>query len=401
MNLENELASYDSQREKILGGLYAVEGQIDKIRLYMKNIHALKHFSFGTWSSRQHVIIKVSAQGKNGFAECVMSVNQPEASLEPWSKLLEGLPRLEAGKALKEVRNCQGLWPEQLVEMTEMALIDLCGKLTGRSANSLLGLTEKQPVCGVHVILSDDLDEVEESASWARNQGKSRFIKVKLFGRTGLDCEIIRTVRRICPQEETFLIGDVNCGYRMEGDKTSLEQIADDMKNLREAGLSACEDPAFLSREEWVALQSQVRPLELIPDYPMRPSRCSIKEICRGMGEIYNIHPDSAGSIVDAVVLARRIKDLGAGLMIGDDSLVGPSASIWQQLAWGLGARWVEAAEKRKESDFFYRCVKSLATDSSKNPIDIKLKDGFGIDLDEEKLAGEADLMIELIPAER
>ena len=119
------------------------------------------------------------------------------------------------------------------------------------------------------------------------------------------------------------------------------------------------------------------------------------------MGEIYNIHPDSAGSIADAVVLARRIKDLGAGLMIGDDSLVGPSATIWQQLAWGLGARWVEATEKRKESDFFYRCVKSLATDSSKNPIDIKLKDGFGIDLDEEKLAGEADLMIELIPAER
>ena len=57
------------------------------------------------------------------------------------------------------------------------------------------------------------------------------------------------------------------------------------------------------------------------------------------MGRIYNIHPDSAGSIVDAVVLAGRIRELGAGLMIGDDSLVGPSASIWQQLACGLGAR--------------------------------------------------------------
>ena len=173
------------------------------------------------------------------------------------------------------------------------------------------------------------------------------------------------------------------------------------MKSLREAGLDACEDPAFLSREEWVALQSQVSPLELIPDYPMRPSRRSIKEICQGMGGIYNIHPDSAGSIVDAVVLARRIKDLGAGLMIGDDSLTGPSASIWQQLAYGLGAQWVEATEKREESDYFYRCVRSLATDSSKNPIEITLKDGFGIDLDEEKLAGEADQMVEIVPAER
>ena len=83
MNLENELASYDSQREKILGGLYAVEGQIDKIRLYMKNIHALKHFSFGTWSSRQHVIIKVSAQGKTGSPSALCPSTSRKRLLSP------------------------------------------------------------------------------------------------------------------------------------------------------------------------------------------------------------------------------------------------------------------------------------------------------------------------------
>ncbi len=401
MNFENELASYDSQREEILARLYAIGGQIGSICLYLKNIYAVKHFSFGTWSSRQHVIAEISAEGRTGFAECIMSVNQESASLEPWRKLLKNLPGMDVGKALKETRSHQGQWPEQLIEMTEMALVDLGGKLTGTSANSLLGLKEGHPVCGVHVILSNDLKEVRESASWAKGRGKSRFIKVKLFGREELDCEIIRTVRAVCPSRETFLIGDVNCGYRMERDTSGLEEIREHMKSLREAGLDACEDPAFLSREEWVALQSQVSPLELIPDYPMRPSRRSIKEICQGMGGIYNIHPDSAGSIVDAVVLARRIKDLGAGLMIGDDSLTGPSASIWQQLAYGLGAQWVEATEKREESDYFYRCVRSLATDSSKNPIEITLKDGFGIDLDEEKLAGEADQMVEIVPAER
>ena len=53
------------------------------------------------------------------------------------------------------------------------------------------------------------------------------------------------------------------------------------------------------------------------------------------MGRIYNIHPDSAGSIIDAVALAGRIRELGGGAMVGDDSLVGPSATIWQQLAVG------------------------------------------------------------------
>lgn len=61
----------------------------------------------------------------------------------------------------------------------------------------------------------------------------------------------------------------------------------------------------------------------------------------------------------------------------------------------------MEATEKRKESDFFYQCVRSLATDSSENPVKVRLKDGFGIDLDEEKLAAETDLFEEILPAER
>ena len=393
---ETELAVYDRQREEILDRLYVVEGKIDSIRLYLKNIFAEKHFSFGTWTSRQHVILAISACGKTGFAESILSTNAPDASLKPWQEELGCLKGMDVGKALKQVRAQQGSWQEQLVEMSEMALIDLCGKLTGRSANSLLGLMQNHPVCGVHVILSDNLGEVEESARWAKENGKARFIKVKLFGKNRLDCDVIRTVRSVCPPEETYLIGDVNCGYRTEKENVPLQEIVQKLRGLYEAGLNACEDPAFLEREEWVRLQEECAPLEIIPDYPMRPSRRSIREICAGMGRIYNIHPDSAGSIVDAVVLAGRIRELGAGLMIGDDSLVGPSASIWQQLACGLGARWVEATEKRKESDFYYRCVNSLATDSGRNPIPVTFRDGFGIDLDEEKLAGEVDRMAEI-----
>lgn len=420
--MENEFAFYENQKKEILDRLYGIEGKIDAVCLYLKNVFALKHFSFGTWSSRQHVIIAISAGGRKGFAESIMSINEPEASLTPWSERLAVLKGMDVGKALEAVRQKQGVWQEQLVEMTEMALIDLGGKLVGQPANSLLGLAQLHPVCGVHVILSDNLEEVEESARWAKENKKSSFIKVKLFGKEKLDCDVIRTVRSVCPAEETYLIGDVNCGYRTEeeallmkrggrpeeetlrkqgcicaGERdVSLPQIAAHMKGLYAAGLNACEDPAFLETEEWVALQREVEPLEIIPDYPMRPSRRSIREICAGMGRIYNIHPDSAGSIVDAVILAGRIGKLGAGLMIGDDSLVGPSASIWQQLACGLSARWVEATEKRKESDFFYRCVNSLATDSSQNPVTVTLKDGFGIDLNEERLACEADRFVEI-----
>ena len=394
--MESELQVYDNCRQTILDRLAGVEGRITSVRLYLKNIYAVKRFSCATWTSRQHVIAAVSGGGAVGFGECILSVNHPEAGLEEWGENASTLLGLSAGQAVLANRTHQGEWPEQLVEMLEIALVDLCGKLEGVPSNHLLGLDELHPVCGVHVILSDKVDEVTESARWARNVGKSAFIKAKLFGDTQLDCDVIRAVRSECPAGETFLIGDVNCGYRPEDSTASLDWITEQLHQLREAGLEACEDPGFLETEEWIELQKRVAPLELIPDYPMRGSRNSIRRICSGMGRIYNIHPDSAGSIVDAVVLALRIRGLGADLMIGDDSLVGPSASVWQQLAAGLGARWVGATEKRNESDFYYRCVRSLATDSSRNPIGIELKNGFGLDLDEGVLAEEADRVVEV-----
>ena len=122
---ETELAFYDGQKEEILSRLYAMEGKIDSIRLYLKNIFAEKHFSFGTWTSRQHVIISISARGKTGFAESILSINTPGASLAPWQEALSCLKGADVGEALKRVRTQQGSWQEQLVEVTEMALLDL------------------------------------------------------------------------------------------------------------------------------------------------------------------------------------------------------------------------------------------------------------------------------------
>ena len=204
-------------------------------------------------------------------------------------------------------------------------------------------------------------------------------------------------VRKYLSREETYLIGDVNCGYRPEGTEKPLNEIADSMMQLYEAGLDACEDPAFLNLKEWQALQTQVHPLSLIPDYPMRPSRVAQKTIIEGMGDCYNIHPGSAASIFDAISLAGRIRELGADLMIGDDSLVGPGCTIWQQLAIGLSAQWVEATEKEEDSDFYYGCIKQIATDSHTNPIAYDSKCfGFGLYLDEEKLKESSDQVIRI-----
>ena len=371
---------------------HEIKEKITDITLYLYQIKATRTFSFGTWTSRQHVFLSIKAGGHSGYGENIISVNQPDVSLDNWKKYLNELIGMQVGDAITYLRERLDVWQDRMTEMTEMALIDLWGKLEKKSALELLELPGREEVCGVYVILSDDLNVVEEKVKYAVSCGKTRFIKVKLFGDETLDCQVVEMVRNYLPRKETYLIGDVNCGYRPEGTRRDLREIVQSMKRLYQAGLDACEDPAYLEKKEWKELQEQVHPLSLIPDYPMRPSRKACKTIIKGMGDCYNIHPGSAASVFDAVVLAEKIKELGADLMIGDDSLVGPGCTIWQQLAVGLSARWVEATEKEEDSVFYYGCVEKIPTDSRTNPIKF-CPDcyGFGIRLDEEKLALAAD----------
>ena len=376
----------ENTEERVVRELSKLNANIEEVRLCLKSVEVNQHFSFGTWTSRQHLFLVLRAGNESGYGECVISVNNPEVSLDESHNNTNMLKGLSIKEAFSLLRTKRGIFPENIVEMAEMALIDLAGKCLKKSALDILGLKERKPVCGVYVILSDNPEEVANKTVFAIANKKSEFIKVKLFGDVELDKKIIKAVRDNSKNNDTFIIGDVNGGYKNKGEEISLESIAACLKVLHEAGLDACEDPAYIDNEEWVELQRQVPDLPLIPDYPLRPSREAVNKILPGMGGIYNIHPDSSGSIIDAVTLAKRIYEIGAKLMIGDDSLIGPAATVWQQIAIGLGAEWVEATEKEKESRFYYDAVEDIPTDSRSNPISVKPCYGFGIYIDEKKL---------------
>jgi len=376
----------ENTEERVIRELSKLNVNIEEAKLCLKSVDVNQHFSFGTWTSRQHLFLVLKAGNESGYGECVISVNNPEVSLDESNNNINMLKGLSVKEAFYLLRTKRGIFPENIVEMAEMALIDLAGKCLKKSALDILGLKERKPVCGVYVILSDNPEDVANKTGFAIANKKSEFIKVKLFGDVELDKKIIKAVRDNSKNHDTFIIGDVNGGYKNIGEEKSLESIAICLKALREAGLDACEDPAYIDNEEWVELQKQVPDLPLIPDYPLRPSREAVNKILPGMGGIYNIHPDSSGSIIDAVTLAKRIYEIGAKLMIGDDSLIGPAATVWQQIAVGLGAEWVEATEKEKESRFYYDAVEDIPTDSRSNPISVKPCYGFGIYLDEKKL---------------
>jgi len=376
----------ENTEERVLKELSQLNVSIEETRLYLKSVDVNQHFSFGIWKNRQHLFLAIRAGGESGYGECVISVNNPDVSLSESYNNIGMLKGLNIKDAFSLLHAKRGVFPENIVEMAEMALIDLAGKCMKKSALDILGLKERKPINGVYVILSDNPDDVAEKTRFAVANKKAEFIKVKLFGDVELDKKIIKAVKDNSETYGTFIIGDVNGGYKNKGEEKTLESIGVRLKALKASGLDACEDPAYISNEEWVKLQRLVPDLPLIPDYPLRPSREAIKTILPGMGGIYNIHPDSSGSIIDAIMLAGKIYETGAELMIGDDSLIGPAATVWQQIAIGLGAKWVEATEKENESKFYYNALKSIPTDSRSNPISVKPCYGFGIYPDENKM---------------
>lgn len=383
---------------KTMEQIMDVEQVISEAHIYLNQVYAAKKFSFGTWTSRQHVFLSMKAGEETGWGENIITVNQPDVSLEEWSGWMNELVGMTVSQALMYLRDHLDIWQDRMTEMTEMCLVDLAGKLKKKNALELLQLPGREPVNSVFVILSDDPEHVEKRVQYAMACGKTKFIKIKLFGDLELDLKVIGAVRKYLSREETYVIGDVNCGYRPDGETGELTEIAEHLRLLKEAGLDACEDPAYLSKEEWVKLQELVGDLALIPDYPMRPARKAAETICPGMGHIYNIHPGSAASIIDAISLGDKIKSLGVKLMIGDDSLIGPGCTIWQQLAVGLSASWVEAAEKETESDAYYKCVRKIATNSVNNPVSIDVTaHGFGVYLNEEAVRNQADRTVDCL----
>ncbi|MEK6793921.1 MAG: enolase C-terminal domain-like protein [Spirochaetota bacterium] len=355
---------------------------IDEIELMRFDVDVVRHYSWGNWYSRQIGFIRIASGSVSGWGENRITSNDKNVDVKKWGECFAELKGMPLSAALSLVAEKLSPWGNLRVEMAEMALIDLAGKKLGVSAAELLDMPGEKPVPGLYCVLEDDAAKAGAAAAAVKAMGYSSHIKVKLFGKPELDKAVITAVRKEMGRD-TYIVGDVNCGYRMKKSTDPVDDIAPSLMALHAVGLNACEDPADMDHEQWVALQKKVGALDLIPDHIMRPAVKAIHTVIPGMGRIYNIHPGCMGSVIAAVALAKKVRSFGAKLMIGDDSLIGPALSSWQQVAVGLDAEWVEALEKEGESEVFLDCVRSQATEKQGGTMAIKAsRPGFGLDID-------------------
>ena len=143
--------------------------RITQIELYRLDVTKERHFSHGTWKNRQHVILKVSAGDQSGWSETIASKNNPDLNLCEWGDFLKEIKGLTVSEAFTFLKDNRGraLWTKRELEFVEMALLDLSGRLQGKSAIELLGLTGREPIYGTFCVLEEDPALAEKQAQLA------------------------------------------------------------------------------------------------------------------------------------------------------------------------------------------------------------------------------------------
>lgn len=371
--------------------------RIDSIVLYFLEVNYKREFSFGSWPSRVHCCVCVTKGNESGWGEICLPIYEGKAredvigqivkDFKPWHGV-----NIERAKFL--VKERRGKTPDRVLEALDMALVDLDARLHGKSALEYLGLSNEYSVPGLSCVLQKDIDAAVELAQ----QLATTHLKIKLFGDNVLDYNLIKAVRSAIPQG-CYLVGDVNMGYAPEKQVQPLNNdIVRAMRNLREAGLDACEDPANLSWGGLAQLQSELPDMAIIPDEPMRPSYKILEQIEPVPGHIYNLHPNCMGSLTATVDLAQKLRSGGANVMIGDSSLIGPACTAWQQIACGVFAEWCEAIEKPIESTKFTECIRSTPMQTlpdGKRRI-AKYALGFGLTIDKVQLIKNSIAVVQI-----
>lgn len=369
---------------------------IDTVKIFQFNIRPDPSALGCPWRTRQQIFIKLGAEGFEGWGECPIALDKPNINVMAATRCFEFLRGKSFGEAFSYIRSRIGVWPSTYTEAAEMALIDLNGKVTGRSAATILALNGRLPVHGVTVLRQRNVFDLRNAAETACETQRTNCIRILLTGHPERDQANIAAIREVAPRKKVFLIGDA-CERYSSAYYHTTEQIGIQLLKLYAAGLDACEDPADLPINSWITLQAFASPLELSADKPLRHAHSSFMTVHPKMAHIFNIHPDFMGSITDAVRLAERVHFGGNRIYIGDDVCIGPACDAWQQIAIALGADWVETLEKPRQAPFYTRS-KMQSGVLFCNGVYNQLQNvsGFGTVLDEAILSEHAAFILDL-----
>ncbi len=229
----------------------------------------------------------------------------PAKMLDTLEKLREPL---QDGVTRQELR---GLLPSGGARnAVDCALWELEARLAGVPAWRLAGMDKPRPLLTTFTVGADDPGVM---ADRARDYTHARAIKLKLTGEVDLDIERLRAVRRARP--EAWIGVDANQGY-MPGTLSQLLPVLVDQR------VSLLEQPCRRGHEAELDGVDRVVPIaadESILDLDELEERAH-------RFDVVNIKLDKCGGLTEGLMMARRARELGKRVMVGN--MVGTSLAM-------------------------------------------------------------------------
>ena len=192
----------------------------------------------------------------------------------------------------------------------DCALWELEARRRGVPVWELAGLTEPRPLRTTFTLGADD---PEVMAAGARHYAQARALKLKLTGDLDVDIARVQAVRAARP--ECWIGVDANQGFAI-GDLDALVAalVAADVKLLeqplargREADLTGYQCPIPIAADESALTLGDIDGLV-------------------GRFDVVNIKLDKCGGLTEGLAIAKRARELGLGVMVGN--MVGSSLAM-------------------------------------------------------------------------
>jgi L-alanine-DL-glutamate epimerase-like enolase superfamily enzyme len=192
----------------------------------------------------------------------------------------------------------------------DCALWELDASRNGVAAWQLAGIRSLSPLVTTFTLGADDPAVMVERA---RTYNHAQALKLKLTGDLDLDIARVRAVRAARP--EVWMGVDANQGYTID----ALDAL---MGELISAEVALVEQPLERGRE--ADLQGFSSPIPIAAD----ESALSLADVPGLLGrfEVVNIKLDKCGGLTEGLAMARKARELGLGVMVGN--MVGTSLAM-------------------------------------------------------------------------
>ncbi len=257
-----------------------------------------------TWTHCDVLVVSITENGVTGRGEATGVYYLDETAESMYQQVLGIQQKLEQGISREQLQSLLPVGGAR--NAIDCALWDLEAKSSGQSIFGLTGIPSS-PVNTVNTVTIDTPEKMAKKAAAIT----ARQIKVKLDG-----AQPLQRIIAVCnARPDADIVVDVNEGW-------SFSQLVELAPQFKALGVKMIEQP--LPRGEDDALEGYQSPITLCADESCLDVS-ELEQVARRY-HMVNIKLDKTGGLTEALNLARRAKEKGMTLMVGN--MVGTSLAM-------------------------------------------------------------------------